>query len=173
MKLEEKKKIVEDLRQRFSKAKVVIVTDYKGLDVTTINDLRKKLKDRDIEYKVVKNTLLIRASAETDVALIKDIFKGPNAVALGYDDPVAPAKVLKEFADKNKALEIKIGVMHGRVLDPAAIRALSSLPSRAVLLSQLLAAIGGVPSNFVRTLAAIPVQFLNMLTAIKKQKEAA
>jgi large subunit ribosomal protein L10 len=105
--------------------------------------------------------------------LIKDIFKGPNAVALGYDDPVAPAKALKEFADKNKALEIKIGVMRGRVLDLAAIRALSSLPSRAVLLSQLLAAIGGVPSNFVRTLAAIPAQFMNMLAAIKKQKEAA
>ncbi|MBL7180573.1 MAG: 50S ribosomal protein L10 [Pseudomonadota bacterium] len=172
MKLEEKKKIVEDLQQRFLKSKVVIVTDYKGLDVTTINDLRKKLREFNVEYKVVKNTLLVRASAETDVALIKDSFKGPSAVALGYDDPVAPAKVLKEFADKNKALEIKIGVMKGRVLDLDAIRALSSLPSREVLLAQLLAAIGGVPANFVRTLAAVPARFLNVLAAIKEQKEA-
>ena len=172
MKLEEKKKIVEDLQQRFLKSKVVIVTDYKGLDVTTINDLRKKLREFNVEYKVVKNTLLVRASAETDVALIKDSFKGPSAVALGYDDPVAPAKVLKEFADKNKALEIKIGVMKGRVLDLDAIRALSSLPSREDLLAQLLAAIGGVPANFVRTLAAVPARFLNVLAAIKEQKEA-
>jgi len=172
VKLEEKKKIVEDLQQRFLKSKVVIVTDYKGLDVTTINDLRKKLREFNVEYKVVKNTLLVRASAETDVALIKDSFKGPSAVALGYDDPVAPAKVLKEFADKNKALEIKIGVMKGRVLDLDAIRALSSLPSREVLLAQLLAAIGGVPANFVRTLAAVPARFLNVLAAIKEQKEA-
>ncbi len=173
MKLEKKKIIVEDLRQKFSKSKVVIVTDYKGLDVSTINDLRKKLKDYDIEYKVVKNSLLVRGSKETDVALIKDIFTGPNAVAISYDDPVAPAKVLTEFAVEHKALEVKMGVMNGRVLDLSAIKTLANLPSREVLLGQLLATINNVPVNFVRTLNAIPGQFLNVLTAIKEQKEAA
>ena len=173
MKLEQKKQITEDLRQKFSKSKVVIVTDYKGLDVTTINSLRQKLRDLEVEYKVVKNTLLIRASLETDVALIKDIFTGPNAVALSYEDPVAPAKVLKEFAEQHKALEIKIGVMDGKVLDLEAIKALAALPSREVLLGQLLSAFNGVPVNFVRTLSAIPLQLLNVLEAIKNQKEAA
>lgn len=173
MKLEQKKQIAEDLQQKFSKSKVVIVTDYKGLDVTTINSLRKKLRDLDVEYKVVKNTLLIRASLETDVALIKDVFTGPNAVALSYEDPVAPAKALTEFAEQHKALEIKIGVMNGKVLDLEAIKALAALPSREVLLGQLLSAFNGVPVNFVRTLSAIPLQFLNVLEAIKNQKEAA
>jgi len=173
VKLEKKKQIAEDLQQKFSKSKVVIVTDYKGLDVTTINSLRKKLRDLEVEYKVVKNTLLIRASLETDVALIKDIFTGPNAVALSYEDPVAPAKALTEFAEQHKALEIKIGVMDGKVLDFEAIKALAALPSREVLLGQLLSAFNGVPANFVRTLSAIPSQLLNVLEAIKNQKEAA
>jgi len=173
VKLEKKKQIAEDLRQKFSKSKVVIVTDYKGLDVTTINSLRKKLRDLEVEYKVVKNTLLIRASLETDVALIKDIFTGPNAVALSYEDPVAPAKALTEFAEQHKALEIKIGVLDGKVLDLEAIKALAALPSREVLLGQLLSAFNGVPVNFVRTLSAIPSQLLNVLEAIKNQKEAA
>ena len=173
MKLEKKKQIAEDLRQKFSKSKVVIVTDYKGLDVTTINSLRKKLRDLDIEYKVVKNTLLVRASLETDVALIKDIFTGPNAVALSYEDPVAPAKALTEFAEQHSALEVKIGVMDGKVLDFEALKALAALPSREVLLGQLLSAFNGVPEKFVRTLSAIPLQLLNVLEAIKNQKEAA
>ena len=173
MRLEQKKQIAEDLRHKFSKSKVVIVTDYKGLDVTTINSLRQKLRDLDVEYKVVKNTILIRASEETDVALIKDIFTGPNAVALSYEDPVAPAKALTEFAEEHRALEIKIGIMDGKVLDLNGIKALAALPSREVLLGQLLSAFNGVPANFVRTLSAIPSQLLNVLEAIKNQKEAA
>ena len=94
MKIEDKKQIVDKLHDKFSRSKVVIVTDYKGLDVAAITELRRKLREAEIEYQVVKNTLLIRASEETDVALIKDCFKGPSAVALSYDDPVSSAKVL-------------------------------------------------------------------------------
>ena len=173
MKLVEKKEIVADLHERFARSKVVIVTDYKGLDVTAINDLRRKLRELDVEYKVVKNSLLIRASEETDVALIKDSFKGPSAVALSYDDPVAPAKVLTKFADEHDKLEIKTGVMDGKVLDLSAIKSLSALPSRDVLLGKLLSVANGVPTGFVRTISAIPAQFLNVLQAIKEQKEAA
>ena len=173
MRLEEKKQIVENLHERFSRSKVVIITDYKGLDVMNINDLRKKLSEAEIEYQVVKNTLLVRASEDTDVALIKDTFKGPSAIALSYEDPVAPAKILTEFASDNKKLEIKAGVMNGKALDPDAIKALAKLPSREVLLSQLLSTINGVPTQFVRVLNAIPQQLLNVLLAIKDQKEAA
>jgi large subunit ribosomal protein L10 len=173
MKLDEKKKIVEDLRERFSRSQVVIVTDYKGLDVTTINDLRRKLRESDIEYQVVKNTLLVRAAEETDVALIKDNFKGPSAVALSYDDPVASAKVLTKFAEEHDKLEIKIGVMSGKVLDLKEIKTLSALPSREILLGQLLSAMNGVPTAFVRAVSDIPKRLLNVLQAIKEQKEAA
>lgn len=173
MKLDEKQKITEGLHTRFSKSAIVILTDYKGLDVAAISQLRRELRKENVEYQVVKNTLLIRAAEETDVAVIKDHFKGPSAVALSYDDPVAPAKVLTKFAADNAKLEIKIGVMNGKVLDFSEIKALAMLPSREVLLSQLLSVLNGVPTSFVRVLAEVPRSFLNVLTAIKDQKEAA
>ena len=173
MRLSEKQNIVKDLQDRFSRSKVVIVTDYKGLDVTTLNALRRRLKAAQCEYRVVKNTLLIRASEQTDISLIKDDFKGPNAVTLSYNDPIAPAKVLTEFAKSHDALEIKMGVMDGKVLDRKAVEALATLPSREVLLSQLLSAINGVPVSFVTVLSNIPQRMLNVLQAIKEKKEAA
>ncbi|MFC1813484.1 50S ribosomal protein L10 [Thermodesulfobacteriota bacterium] len=172
MKLDQKKQIVKDLNENFSRSKIVILTDYKGLDVTAMNDLRRKLREAEIEYKVVKNTLLIRASEETDVALIKDAFTGPSAVALSYDDPVAPAKVLTDFAKNYQKLEIKVGVMNGRVLDLSAIKVLSNLPSREVILSQLLSTLNGVPTSLLRTINGIPQSLLNVLQAIKEQKAA-
>ena len=171
MRLEDKQKITEDLHDRFTKSAVVVVTDYKGLDVSSINELRRKLREEDIEFQVVKNTLLIRAAKDTGVALIQDYFKGPSAVALSYSDPVAPAKILTQFAKDNQKLEIKGGVLNDKVLDADAIKALAKLPSREVLLGQLLATLNEVPTSFVRTLAEIPRSLLNVLTAIRDQKE--
>lgn len=173
MRIAEKQQIADDLRDRFSKSAIIVVTDYKGLDVAAMNDLRRKLRAEQIEYQVVKNTLLIRASEGNDVALIKDYFKGPSAIALSYDDPVAPAKVLSQFAKDNNKLEIKVGVMEGQVLDAKAIQALAKLPSREVLLGQLLSALNAVPTSFVRTIAEVPRSLVNVLAAIRDQKEAA
>ncbi len=173
MRLDAKQQIAEDLHERFAKSAIIVLTDYKGLDVAAMNDLRRKLREANIEYQVVKNTLLVRASEDTGVAAIKDYFKGPSAVALSYDDPVAPAKVLTQFAKDNEKLEIKVGVLNGKVLDVQAIKALATLPSREVLLAQFLSALNAVPTSFVRALAEIPRSLVNVLTAIKDQKEAA
>ena len=173
MRIEEKQKIAEDLRDRLSKSAIIVLTDYKGLDVAAMNDLRRRLRAEEIEYQVVKNTLLIRAAEDNDIALIKDYFKGPSAIALSYDDPIAPAKVLSEFAKENKKLEIKAGVMNGQVLDAKAIHALAKLPSREVLLGQLLSALNAIPTSFVRTIAEVPRSFVSVLSAIRDQKEAA
>lgn len=173
MDLENKKKIVEDLHERFSKSKVLIVADYKGLNVATINALRRKLREADVEFKVAKNSLMIRAAENTDVDLVKESFKGPNAVAISYDDPVAPAKVLTDFARDNGKLEIKLGVMDGKVIDLSAIKALASLPSKEALIGLLLSVINGVPTALVRTLNAVPGGFVNILQALKDQKDAA
>ncbi len=173
MNLEDKKKIVQDLSERFSKAAVVIVTDYKGLDVAAINDLRRRLRKEEIEYQVVKNSLMVRASQETDVALIKETFKGPSAVAMSYSDPIAPAKVLTEFAKGHDVFEIKVGVMDGKVLELNQIKALAALPAREVLLGTFVYVLNSVPTGFVRTIAEIPRSLLNVLQAVKDQKEAA
>ncbi len=173
MKLDAKHKIVASLHEKFTDAKVVIVTDYKGLNVAQMNDLRRKLREADVEYQVVKNTMLIRASKDTDVAQLVDMFKGPSAIAWAYEDPVAPAKVLMQFAKDNDKLEIKAGVMNGKLLDLAAIGALSKLPSREELLAQVLAAMNAVPQGLVSALADAPRRLVNVLNAVKDQKEAA
>jgi large subunit ribosomal protein L10 len=173
MNLEDKKRITEELHDKFSRSKVVIATEYKGLNVEAISDLRRKLREFEVEYKVVKNTLLERASESTEASLLKDKFKGPTAVALSYKDPVVPAKILIKFAEINKNLIIKGGVLNGKVLDFNSIKSLSTMPSREVLLGQLLSAMKGVPASFVRTLGGVPQKFLYVLQAVRNQKEAA
>ena len=173
MRLDEKKAIVSELHEKFSAAKIIIVTDYKGLGVSEINELRGRLDEKSIEYRVAKNSLLIRASEGTNAALIADSFKGPSAVAMSYDDPVAPAEVLTEFARENDDLEIKIGVLDDSVLDIAGIKSLSALPSREVLLGQMLSVAIGVPTALVRALSDMPRRLLNVLEALKEQKAEA
>lgn len=168
--IDEKKKIVEVLHDKFARSQVAILTDYKGLDVSAINDLRRRLRETKTEYRVVKNSLLVRASQGTDSVLMENYFTGPSAIALNYEDPVAPAKVLAKFAAENDKFEIKAAAMNGRLLDLSEIKALSDLPSREVLLAQLLSVLNGVPTAFVRALNDIPKRFLNVLQSIKEQK---
>lgn len=171
MNLDEKKEIVKDLHERFAKSDVVILTQYKGLNVAQMSDLRRKLNQAGVDYQVAKNTLLVRASEDTGVACLKEQFKGPSAVAMAYKDPVAAAKVLTDFVKTNDKLVIRSAALNGKILDLKAINALSSLPSREVLLSQLLSVMNGVPTALVRVLSGIPVKMLNVLNAIKEQKE--
>ena len=171
MNIDDKKQFVQELQERLGKSKVAILTDYKGLDVGAMTELRSKLREANIEYQVIKNTMLRLASEGTEVALIKDQFKGPSAIALSYDDPVAPAKILTEFAKTNNKFEIKCGVLNGAVMDLAAIKALSALPSREELLATVLSAMIAVPTSLVRALSDVPRRMLNVLQAIKEQKE--
>ena len=173
MKLEDKKQIVEDLAERFAKANLVILTDYKGLDVPVMSDLRRKLKQAGVDYKVVKNTMMVRASENTPIAVLQSQFQGPSAVAISYQDPVAPAKILTKFAEDSKHLQIRAGVLNGKLIDLAGVKALAALPAREVLLAQLLSVMVGVPTSFVRVLSGVPRGLLNVLNAIKEKKETA
>ena len=172
MDINEKKRIADDLQGRFKRSTIVILTDYKGLDVSAMNTLRRKLREANAEYQVAKNSLLVRAAEGNDVTLIKDQFKGPSAIALSYDDPVAPAKVLTDFIKENKNFEIKVGVLNGKVVDLKGIKALSSLPSREVLLAQVLSTMNAVSTSLVTALSDVPRRLLNVLQAVKDQKEA-
>lgn len=171
MKIENKKQFVAGLKERFKKSKVVILTDYKGLNVEAMTELRAKLREAEIEYQVIKNTMLRLASEGTDVEAIKDNFKGPSAVALSFEDPVAPAKILTNFAKDHDKLEIKIGVMGGRVLQLDGIKALSCLPSREELLAIVLSAMNAVPTSLVTALSDVTRRMVNVLCAIKDQKQ--
>ncbi|PIE70278.1 MAG: 50S ribosomal protein L10 [Deltaproteobacteria bacterium] len=169
----EKQQLVQDLHERLSRASITVATDYKGLDVEKLNQMRRELREAGVEYQVVKNTLLKLASQGTDAAAMQDVFTGPTAIALSYDDPVALAKVISKFASDYDHLDIKAGVLEGKSLDVKEIEALSKLPSREVLLAQVLSAMNGVPRALVTALSDAPRQMVNVLQAIKDQKEAA
>ena len=173
LKPSEKKELVEKLHENLMASKIVVLTDFKGLSVVRLNELRRKLKAAGITYKVVKNTLLVRAVENTDAAGLKDYFIGPSAIAMGFDDPVSPAKILTEFAKENDKFQIRAGALGGKLMDAEAIKALSSLPSREVLLGLLLSVMNAVPTSLVRALSNVPQRLLYALQAIKDQKEAA
>jgi len=171
--LVQKKELVSGLNRKFEEKKILILVDYKGLNVPKMTELRAKLREAGVEFLVAKNTLLSRAAEGTDVELVRDVLSGPNAIAMSYEDPVNAAKVLIEFAKENDKLEIKAGVLSGKALSFNDIKALSNLPSREVLLATVLATINAVPTSLVRALSNVPERLLYALQAIKDQKEAA
>src|SRR5450755_595129 len=139
----EKQKIVEQLRDKMSRATAGVLTQLNGIDVATMTELRRQLRAAKIEYRVVKNTLAKLAAVGTNLAPMADDFTGPVALALSYGDPVAPAKVLAEFMkslppEKAAWLKIRAGVLQGQRLDPKAVAALASLPSLLELRAKML-----------------------------------
>jgi len=168
---EKKKEIVEDLRKALDGSEGTFLVNYQGLDVETLAKLRHQLKEADIDFRVAKNRLLMIASEKTDTAALKDYMSGPCALTVTYDDVVMPAKILTKFSEENEALEIKVGQIDGKIIDLSGIKRLAELPSRDVLLSKLLFSLSGVATNFVRVLSEVPRSLLNVLGAIKEQKE--
>ncbi len=171
--ISQKKEVVERLAKEFKESEISILIDYKGLNVLKMTELRALLRKEGIQIEVVKNSLMERASEGTDAALMKDFFKGPNALVLSKKDPVAPAKILINFAKDNDKLEIKAGALAGKFLNPEEIKQLAKLPSREELLGKLVYTLNAVPTSLVNVLSGVPRAFVNVLNAIKDQKEAA
>ncbi|UOF91882.1 50S ribosomal protein L10 [Fodinisporobacter ferrooxydans] len=145
---EEKAQLVSEITQKLRDSKSTIITDYRGLNVAEVTELRKKLREAGIEYRVYKNTLTRRATKETGLDAIDAQLTGPTAIAFSFEDVVAPAKILNDFAKNHKALEIKGGVVEGRVIDVEEVTALATLPSREGLLSMLLSVLQAPMRNF-------------------------
>jgi len=171
--ISQKKEVVERLAKEFKESEISILVDYKGLNVLKMTELRAQLRKEGIRIEVIKNSLMARASEGTDTALMKDFFKGPNALILSKKDPVAPAKILINFVKDNEKLEIKAGALSGKLLSPEEIKQLAKLPSKEELLGQLVYTLNAVPTSFVNVLSGVPRAFVNVLNAIKDQKEAA
>jgi large subunit ribosomal protein L10 len=167
-----KEALVADVSERLGRAKATFLVDYQGLDVAAMSRLRKELRDAGAEFQVIKNRLLVLASRDTETAVLKEHLVGPCALAITYDDVVAPAKVLADTEKANQKLEIKFGQMSGRLLDADAVKRLARLPGREELLAQVLAAMQAVPASFVRVLNGAAVQFLNVLKALEDKKRA-
>ena len=166
----EKEAVVAQVAERLERAKAVVLTDFSGLKVEQMTELRQQLRDKDLEYFVIKNRLFKRALEGTDAGVLADMLTGPNGFGFAYEEPVELAKVLVDFAKGNPKLEIKGGYLEGKELDEAGVTALSKLPGREQLLAMFLGALNGVPRNFVSVLAQIPRSFLNVLKAIEEDK---
>ena len=154
---------VHALKQRLGGVQSAVLTEYRGLTVRQISDLRKQLRGASAEYKVIKNRLARLAVADSPLEGLARHLKGPTGVAYTRDDPVAVAKALSTFARANPALSIKVGVVEGRVLEPEEIRALAELPSREQLRGQLVGVLEGPASQLVGLLTAPQRELVHVL----------
>ena len=154
MPTQEKVTAVEDLKSRLDGVRTVVLTEYRGLTVQQLSDLRKQLRAVSAEYKVVKNRLARLAIASSPFGGLSTLLKGPTGVIISKEDPVAVAKVLHTFARAHQALAIKAGFVEGQVLPPTELRALADLPSREALRAQIVGAIQGGLSMLVGLLTA-------------------
>lgn len=169
MKKEEKAGIVADVTERISKAKSMFFTDFSGLTVEQVNELRREFRKLAIDYKVVKNTLVKRSLAS--VGGYDSVFKslvGPTGIAFGYDDPVAPAKVIKKFYEKNNKPTVKVCVIEGQIYPGSELNDLARLPSRGEMIAGILGSIQAPVAGIVGSLTAVMRDLVSVLDAVEK-----
>lgn len=154
-KVELKKPVVDEIKQYASDASSAVLVDYRGLSVAQDTVLRAKLREAGVVYKVYKNTMLHIAFEGTDFAQLDPNLEGPTAIAFGMDDATAPARIIKEFAKENPAIEFKAGVVEGTYYDAKGMDVIADIPSREVLISKLLGSLQSPIANFARVIKQI------------------
>ncbi|NMA00971.1 MAG: 50S ribosomal protein L10 [Clostridia bacterium] len=169
--LETKKQVVAEVTEKFSNAKSVIITDYRGLTVAEVTELRSRLRAQGVEYRVIKNTLLKIAAKDAGIEGAEEYFQGPTAVAYGLEDAVAPAQVLSKFIKEYKKMEIKGGILEGKVIGFDEVKALADLPPREILLGQVASVFQAPIAGLVNVLQG-PIRKLGYaLEEVRKLKE--
>ncbi len=163
---------VEELKKRIQESEITILTRFVGINAEQATTLRKKLRDCHVDFKIFKNTLAQRALDELELSDAGKLMEGPTAWAFSTDS-VAPSKVLKEFNKEVPMVEMSGGILEGKIISKQQLDALASLPSREVLLSQVVGTIAAPLRNFVSALNALPTNLVNVLDQIRKQKEEA
>lgn len=157
---EAKREAVADLAERLGKAAIVIATDFSGLKVNQMTELRHRLREQGVEYRVVKNRIASIAAGESGVEAFRDILEGSTGVVLGYDDPVAAAKAVSDYVRQTRAeLKVRKGVMDGALITEAQVVALAALPGRDELVARLLGQMNAPISGLVNVLSG-PVRGL-------------
>ncbi|MEO5346720.1 MAG: 50S ribosomal protein L10 [Magnetococcus sp. YQC-9] len=166
----EKSEIIQEVQESMARSQLAIATHYRGLTVAQMTRLRREIRNAGAELRVVKNTLTKRAIQGSQFQPLEQVLTGPTVLAFSKD-PVAPAKVLTEFAKKHPLLVIQGGVLNGNFISPADIVELSKLPSREMLLARLLGTMMNPVQGIVGVLAAVPAGFVRVLDRIREEKE--
>jgi large subunit ribosomal protein L10 len=170
---ETKEQVAAELHEKLKDFKIAVLAGYSGMDVARMTALRVALRKSNVELRVVKNTLLDIASRGTELSVLEGQFRGPLTVAIAHGDEVEATKALIDFAKKNDKLQIKAGVMGGKALTPEQLATLADLPSREVLLGQLLSVMLGAQTSLVNVLSGVPRNFVQVLNAYKDKKASA
>lgn len=170
IKKEQKQLIVEEIYQDLDEAMLVVFSDYRGLNVEEMTELRSKLRVPGIEIKVLKNTMLRFALQKAGCDDAAAQVNGPNAVVFSKEDPVMPAKVLSEYAKTHKNLEIKFGILEGQTINAEKIKNLADLPPREILIAQVLGTMQAPISSFANVLNANLTGLVRTLDQIREQK---
>lgn len=168
----EKEAIVSMVKEKLQNSQGAVLTDYRGLNVAEITELRNKLREAKVEFKVIKNTLTKRVADELGIEGLDPYLEGPTAIAFGMEDPVAPAKILADFAKTHNQLELKVGILDGKVIDKAKIKELAELPSKAELIAKVLGGMSSPLYGFAGSLQGILRNFVYVLNAVKDKKAA-
>ncbi|HHW10539.1 MAG TPA: 50S ribosomal protein L10 [Firmicutes bacterium] len=169
----EKEAVVKEIQERLERGKAMIVAEYRGLNVQKITQLRRSAREAGVEFKVYKNTLMARAATALGITGLQKYLEGPNAFAFSYEDPVAAAKVLAEFTKNNEELQLKCGLLEGKVISVDEVKSLAELPPREVLLASLLRGMQAPLSGLVNVLQGNIRKLVYVLSAIQEKKEAA
>jgi large subunit ribosomal protein L10 len=171
--LNKKRAVVDEISERIKSAKAIILADHRGLTVEQDTELRASLRKAGVEYKVVKNTLTGFAVKENGLEGLEAFLSGPTAMATSTEDPVAPAKVLSEYAKKFDKIELKVGVVEGKIIDLNGIKALAELPSKEVLVAKALGGLKAPIAGFANVLRANLTGLVVALNAIAEKKATA
>ncbi|NLP46441.1 MAG: 50S ribosomal protein L10 [Epulopiscium sp.] len=154
-KVEQKQAVVNEIKEKLQGAQSAVLVDYRGLTVEQDTELRKKLREANVEYKVYKNTMLNFAIQGTDMEPLKDFLGGPTAIAISYDDPASGPRILNEVAEKNDALEFKAGVVENQLYDVEGIKKVAKIPPKDQLLATLFGSFKSPMASFARVVRAI------------------
>lgn len=168
----ERQAMVETLAEEFDRSTNLYVTDFTGLDVEKMTDLRRRLRTAGVRYVVVKNTLAQRALASRQISVLDEHLAGPTGLVLAGEDPVVAAKVLTDFAKEHEKPAIRIGLIDGQPVTPAQVRQLAALPPRDVLLSQLVGTLQAPVAQMAGVMNAVFTQMIGVLEALKTQRAA-
>lgn len=166
----DKIKIVEEYTEKFKQAKSVFLADFSGMDVATVTEIRRKCREAKIEYKVLKNRLARRALNNAGVDVLDPHLHGVSTFVIGYDDPVTPAKVIKEFNKSKELLKLKMVYFEGKVFDAEQASELANLPTREVLLAILLGLFNAPMTKLAGTLQAPMSKLVGVLNSLKESK---
>ncbi|MDY0234857.1 MAG: 50S ribosomal protein L10 [Gudongella sp.] len=170
--LQAKTSVIDEIKEKIKSAQAMVLVDYRGLDVAQLTELRKMYREAGVEYKVYKNTMMKFAFKDLGYEEFNEFLKGPSAIAFGVNDPVAAAKVTAEFSKKNEKLEIKAGIVDGNIIDIEGVKSLAELPSREVLVAQVLGGLNAPIQGFANVLQGTIRSLAIVLNAIA-EKEAA